>query len=315
MYDGIETPHCPRCGYDQSGAIAAWERNDPPSCPLTGTCSECGLHFCWRDLLNPMYMEQGRMFEHALDGLAKSFILTWWKSLRPWSLWDWLRMEYHVVWPRLRWFTALTFALNIAAMIVLVIFAKARLDSFVGWWVFNTAWSDEWRFRDLTDPSLLILRSVNYDTPAPWLIVSVLAVMAAPLSFLLLPATLRRARVRGIHIRRIWAYGLAWLPIVLLMPPLLVILAAIATVTNSHYSGPGYFLAGLGVWLYHNRFAPGLLCLELWLALWWGTAAGRYLRLPHGLAIGLFIAALSLLIAIGLVAIVPGGLHWMVEGL
>jgi hypothetical protein len=37
---------CPRCGYDLSGTIAAWEC----SCPVDGVCGECGLGFRWAGL-------------------------------------------------------------------------------------------------------------------------------------------------------------------------------------------------------------------------------------------------------------------------
>jgi hypothetical protein len=36
-------PRCPKCGYDQSGAIATWEAK----CPLDGQCPECGYAFSW----------------------------------------------------------------------------------------------------------------------------------------------------------------------------------------------------------------------------------------------------------------------------
>lgn len=55
---------CPKCGYDQSGAIATWAA----SCPIVGTCPECGIRFNWKDVFNPgwqdlrWYAEHGRSF-------------------------------------------------------------------------------------------------------------------------------------------------------------------------------------------------------------------------------------------------------------
>ena len=40
---------CPRCGYDQAGAVGAWRE----SCPVEGRCSECGLEILWRDVFVP----------------------------------------------------------------------------------------------------------------------------------------------------------------------------------------------------------------------------------------------------------------------
>src|SRR6185295_18404627 len=54
-------PHCPRCGYDLSGAVATWSL----SCPITGVCSECGLAFDWRNILDPKNRDVPWLYEHA----------------------------------------------------------------------------------------------------------------------------------------------------------------------------------------------------------------------------------------------------------
>src|SRR6185369_9522742 len=84
---------CPRCGYDQSGAIGAWARAEPAQCPLAGLCTECGLAFVWRDLLNPVHARQDRAIEHARQGLALAFARSLWCAVRPWAIWGWVRME------------------------------------------------------------------------------------------------------------------------------------------------------------------------------------------------------------------------------
>ena len=40
------TPICPKCGYDQSGAIATWEMQ----CPVQGICAECGDALQWAEV-------------------------------------------------------------------------------------------------------------------------------------------------------------------------------------------------------------------------------------------------------------------------
>src|SRR5262245_53782582 len=123
--DGAQRPLCPRCGYDQSGAIAAWERAGPGRCPLDGRCTECGLEFAWRDLLNPEYARRGTFFEHARTGLAGAFARTWVRCLWPWSLWRWVRMEQAIVPARLGAFAALATALFGVAALALA-FGAAR---------------------------------------------------------------------------------------------------------------------------------------------------------------------------------------------
>ena len=41
---------CPRCGYDLAGVVESWNHAESLSCPLNGTCSECGLGFEWADV-------------------------------------------------------------------------------------------------------------------------------------------------------------------------------------------------------------------------------------------------------------------------
>jgi hypothetical protein len=54
-------PICPKCGYDQSGAIATWELQ----CPLEGRCPECGLDFQWCDVFDPASGDLGWYVEHG----------------------------------------------------------------------------------------------------------------------------------------------------------------------------------------------------------------------------------------------------------
>ncbi|MCX5690141.1 MAG: hypothetical protein NTV94_10235, partial [Planctomycetota bacterium] len=52
---------CPRCGYDLSGSPASWTT----SCPLDGTCSECGERLHWNDLLGDHISRLPGFIEHA----------------------------------------------------------------------------------------------------------------------------------------------------------------------------------------------------------------------------------------------------------
>ena len=54
-------PICPKCGYDQSGAIATWESQ----CPMWGVCPECGLEFAWVEVFQPMFNDLRWYTEHA----------------------------------------------------------------------------------------------------------------------------------------------------------------------------------------------------------------------------------------------------------
>ncbi len=54
-------PICPKCGYDQSGEAATWT----DSCPIAGTCPECGLGFDWADVFEPSRVHLPWYVEHA----------------------------------------------------------------------------------------------------------------------------------------------------------------------------------------------------------------------------------------------------------
>jgi hypothetical protein len=118
--------------------------------------------------------------------------------------------------------------------------------------------------------------------------------------FLLLPDTLRAAKVRRAHLGRIVLYGLAALPPVLVVPSTVLLL----------WAGAFNLCTALG-WATHwlGRFPlrewqwSGLATLvSLWMIVWWSCAAGRYLRLPRPWLIGLVMAVVAWLAAALLVA-------------
>lgn len=96
--DGDPVP-CPRCGYDQQGTVMHWSE----SCPLTGTCTECGLEFTWGPVLAPEKYEPAWCVEFARNasGVPKRVVTTAVVSLCPWVLWKRLRMSDRIHWGRL----------------------------------------------------------------------------------------------------------------------------------------------------------------------------------------------------------------------
>lgn len=85
------TPACPRCGYDQSGEVAAWT----DWCPLEGHCPECGTGFAWADLFDPARQDIRWLVEHAPDlrGRARRTVPTLWRMAWPWVFWR--RVDIH----------------------------------------------------------------------------------------------------------------------------------------------------------------------------------------------------------------------------
>ncbi|MFN0132842.1 MAG: hypothetical protein ACKVW3_10000 [Phycisphaerales bacterium] len=289
-------PECPRCGYDQAGIVASWAE----ACPLVGQCSECGLDFAWRDLLNPALSRQVKMFEHARRGLVAAFLLTWWKAARPWSFWRWVRMEHEARLIRAGVLAVLgallTYVLMIcattvpSALFVLLLplnsNSAARLDDAFHRAVWPITFVDTWSLESLVRMS-----------PAA-VVLALLATVFLPLTFFLLGDTLRAARVRKTHIARVWFVSLLWLPAVLSIPYICyVISAAFGAAFDPNWIGwmggsqhLDWWFARYGGWLV---FAA----IVLWQVGWWQIACKRYIRLPHAFLIALLMTVLALLLA------------------
>lgn len=87
---------CPRCGYDLRGVMGLWTE----SCPLDGTCSECGLHWSWAEMMNPALRHPLWCIEFAPSARSPKVVLrTIAEQFRPWRFWTALRLE-HPVRPR-----------------------------------------------------------------------------------------------------------------------------------------------------------------------------------------------------------------------
>lgn len=98
-------PCCPRCGYDQSGAVATWH----DVCPLDGTCPECGHGFAWADLYDPRRRDVAWYVEHArrVAGVVWRMPGTLWRLVRPARFWREVGVGSRVRLGRLVWFLLL----------------------------------------------------------------------------------------------------------------------------------------------------------------------------------------------------------------
>ncbi|MCH8509668.1 MAG: hypothetical protein LAT64_12975, partial [Phycisphaerales bacterium] len=84
-------PTCPRCGYDQSGEVAAWTDR----CPVAGTCPECGTEFRWADLFDPARQDFPWLVEHtrSVRRRARRTVPTLVCLALPWVFWS--RVNVH----------------------------------------------------------------------------------------------------------------------------------------------------------------------------------------------------------------------------
>ncbi|MCH8152044.1 MAG: hypothetical protein IH830_06690 [Planctomycetes bacterium] len=328
---------CPRCGYDLRGVIPTWTQQ----CPLTGTCTECGLRFRWPEVLQPEKFEPRWCVEYAPGrlGAIKGAVRTLLRSLWPWRFWSSLKMSHAVRRGRLALYLfsllllpVLLYAAEQATIAVRVRYYLAGQTPFVttinhsyfaaileavfkptssrsGGSIITTAgWAPYASPNQLHEAFETIAAG-----PGPWpsgnafvqsirpvlFIWSVAAILyiLLPASFILLPVSRRRAKVRWVHVARVAAYSF-FLPI--LFASTFFACGMVGYVLdNWRDSAP---VAALGI----NLFLPIPL-----LIVWWAVAIKRYLRMPHGWAVAVLLALMSsLFVAAGLVLAVGSAKVW-----
>lgn len=127
-------PACPRCGYDQSGAVAAWVE----ACPVKGLCTECGARFRWSSVLAPRVDPYPWFFEHAgrwtwplrVPGTAARCLVpvSYWRAgARGPVRWGRLAAAWLIWWVAVRAFTSATLA-------PLVVVWASMPSWGTGWW-------------------------------------------------------------------------------------------------------------------------------------------------------------------------------------
>jgi hypothetical protein len=120
---------CPRCGYEQRGVIDTWK----DTCPLEGTCSECGLQWSWAEVIHPEKFEPpwSVEFVRRLRSVPWAAIRTAIHSLWPWRFWRSMRMSQPIRWRRLAMYIFLWLVVPSVAAYVL---AQGSVATYVRWW-------------------------------------------------------------------------------------------------------------------------------------------------------------------------------------
>lgn len=303
---------CPRCGYDQSGLVAAWQS----SCPLAGTCSECGLEFEWADVLNADRKPLRGFVEHERRGILglrllvaalRTFTWTW----LPWRFWAKVRLHHPV--RRSRW--AVWFLLMIGSIHVLGtcahVAARLILHQRTASMAAGTSDLVEYVLEAVAQPIAVIQAtddpstgSTTLTNPFMWRVhwlfkekgylggsvwmtftVPMLAAsFAFPLLLLILPDTRRIAKVRVVHLARAFVYSLSWVGALAVFRLFRCVVAIFEPPYSSIYRSPPrgwvWSLAPDGETLRDWRL-HALAPMLLWLSVWWLACIWRGLRLPR----------------------------------
>lgn len=308
-------PGCPRCGYDQSGAVATWAE----ACPLRGTCPECGYEFAWREVFNPDQKRLPRFVEHCRRRaipLAAVRTLLW--ALIPGRFWKRVKLHHEV--RKRRWVVWLLLALvgwhglNVAAATG-INWATERANAARGYG--NSAFSRAQRglpapvpfqtpplrlthlMMAVGEPWALYNHSLRFSggLPFSWtrfewrkslgnvaLGVGFMGTVMMPLVLYLIPQTRRAYKVRLPHVMRGTVFSFSWLvvPLAIRSSNELNALGCAMNGLNPVSILPGFLVSrGTGIAI--------VLAIALWLWWWWTRAIGRSWQIPHA---GLHAAAL-----------------------
>ncbi len=304
-------PRCPRCGYDQSGVVASWTDR----CPLEGVCSECGLDFSWRDVLNPAWTVPEWSFEHCRG---------WWQvgkhtrtclhAMLFWHFWRAIRMEHPLRSSRL-W-------RHVGAMLVM---SHLLFAVFASWQAWGTTmrWAPAWwagpgsrgmsgapheeAGRAAADAFLWPYWQVHFlSGPLVWrehaigrnTVFLLLWMAATPVGFFVLIDTFRRVRVRFVHLWRGLAYSTTVLPVCTLVLVLCRnewLAARLDALTAASVFWWSAIRDDVARWLV--AAAAG------WHMLFWWAMVRFYLRLPHAAGVAAAMLAISGLLVLILMLI------------
>ena len=239
-----EEVRCPLCEYDLRGLAE-------PRCP------ECGYAFTWPEVTDPARRRHPYLFEHHPERNVWSFRRTLVAGLRPGRFWRSLSpvqpSSPHRLAVYAAWVAAGIFCMGPLA-IGMYVASNLQLSRAALTW--QQAWDDAWQ-----DVSALLLRRV--------LAYFALWVAGTFLALLVFRISMRRARIRPVHVARCLVYSFD----AALWATLLVVAAALAgmaAMTLLGTQGPRPLVAGIVV------SAPYVLFVVVFYRL---TAAYRhYLR-------------------------------------
>lgn len=287
-------PFCPRCGYDLSGAVAAWK----DSCELVGTCPECGLGYDWADVLRPERMLLPGFVEHALPRGAEGRRWYLRRAVRTW-LWTIWPMAFH---RRVQLHHRINLARMFAwlpVMCVLMVLLGAAAEAMnvaVYYWLPGRSWKVFMEglgtFVNSASLGMAVyrpgywywvgFRGMGFGLPVYfWAVVAFCALV--PLLLLAMPETRLRAQVRTVHVLRASIFGMSWLVAGLAIrvctriAVLLVSLVERLATGGVTGGGPGRAAIGLP-WWFGWAFGGAV---AIWLTAWWWLVISRGLKLEQ----------------------------------
>jgi hypothetical protein len=289
---------CPICGYDQRGAVAAWT----DSCPLEGTCSECGHVFEWAALLSRRVRDEMELFDCATRLRGYSFVYTILVIVRPWRLWSVAAARFSLRRTAAVSTVALLFwavgVATITQLVALIAYPIVHLfwpgDDYPDEWVYPAVW-----LYGIWDESSMV-------AVISWgILAGLLFLIVATFSMPLLTLLSDRSAINLRSIARITLLTVAGFPIVLLPGALLGIAHEAAWDIYWHfeaYSSPMEDSMSAALSTYEFvRGATDMVLLSAWISACWLLALRRNHNV-HDLLAHILLLTLTLTVLLFLAA-------------
>ncbi|MCP3905204.1 MAG: hypothetical protein GY715_16385 [Planctomycetes bacterium] len=302
-----KTALCPRCGYDLRGEVATWRR----SCPLVGRCIECGMDLRWAEVFShaghPWLFEAEWRFR-PLQRIASTIT----HAFTPRRFWSQVRLTGPI---RLAPPILVLLAIILVFLTVTVVTETLAVYDFVNVWgsLVEFTWWDAVLMAGPRAPTRVFEQGPG----------AMVMLVGMPLAFLVIPTTLREARVRPVHVLRIWLYSL--------VVPILIGLAYMTMQLVGWRMRISFIERELSPWWWAQQipFGKGVLLhvlrmsgpslalavgLSAWFGFWWHAACRSYLALRTTRRI-----VLTLLLMVWIASLVAEGWvryappEWLVE--
>jgi hypothetical protein len=160
----------------------------------------------------------------------------------------------------------------------------------------SRAWM-RWDFRPLTPFGMSLSKRGSFGFAAIWPSTAALQWLLMPFTFLLLPFSLVRAKVRPAHLIRAAAYSVGGMLVFMSLRGVLAWL-------ERELMGWGTFFPGFAF-----RKNPWLVCAAALAfgSVWWSVVAGQYLKLLRSWLVGLLLSILSSLVSVLVFGLIDGG--------
>jgi hypothetical protein len=264
-------PLCPRCGYDQSGAVASWE----VVCPVRGVCSECGLDFEWGDMLDPRRIGPRWSYEHGGWSAGRRWVLTSARAVAPGALWRELEVAHEIRRGRLcvfmAWWLVVLATGYVAVLPVVTVLAAPpwmRPSNWVEWVeVFTWVLKEE------------LISAEGLSAAGSVMLLGFVPPLLMALWMSVLDSPLRMARIRKVHLLRGVAYST---PGAVMVPAGAMVLIVL-------------FPRDAALWILGLAVA-----YQAWVGWWWQRFLVSYLRLD---GVGVIIGVMMLLTVLGTMAL------------